>query len=342
MRILRKILWPFSVLYGLAVKVRNLLYDREVFRSVSFDIPVICVGNLSVGGTGKTPMVEYLVRLLKTGFHTAILSRGYRRKSEGFVLAGPETGVEELGDEPCQYHRKFPDIAVAVDADRVNGINRLVTAHPSPEVVVLDDAFQHRRVKAGFNILLTSCDSRYTGDIFLPAGNLRDSRKEAKRANVIIVTKCREDMSTAKRDAILKQLAPEDHQHVFFTTIAYDEKIDSAATTIPLTDWRKEHFTLVTGIANAAPLVKFLKDKGLSFEHYNYPDHHDFNEKELKMLRKKSRILTTEKDFMRLKDRLDGIFFIGIQPVFLFGQQEEFDRLVFQYVSGKGAGSEGN
>lgn len=335
MHTLRKILWPFSVLYGLVVKVRNFLYDRGVFRSVSFAIPVICVGNLSVGGTGKTPMVEYLVRLLKADFRMATLSRGYRRKSKGFVLAKPGMGVEQLGDEPCQYHEKFPDIAVAVDADRVNGINRLMTTDPSPGLIILDDAFQHRRVKAGLNILLTSRDSLYTGDIFLPAGNLRDSRREARRADIIVVTKCSANMEMARRDKIIRQLAPEHSQKVFFTAIAYGEDIRSLQKTVPLSDWEDENFILVTGIANAAPLVEFLGKKGLSFEHYNYPDHHDFSEGELKILRKKGKILTTEKDFMRLKDKLDGIFFIGIQPVFLFGQQEEFDRLICEYAGGK-------
>ncbi|MBC9796102.1 tetraacyldisaccharide 4'-kinase [Sinomicrobium weinanense] len=335
MHILRKILWPFSVLYGLVVKVRNILYDRGIFRSVSFGIPVICVGNLSVGGTGKTPMVEYLVRLLKADFRTATLSRGYRRKSKGFVLAGSGIGVDELGDEPCQYHEKFPDVAVAVDADRVNGINRLMEKEPYPEVVILDDAMQHRRVKAGMNILLTSQNALYTKDIFLPAGNLRDSRSEAKRADIIVVTKCREDMTGTERQEITGQLAPKRYQKVFFTSIAYSEETRSLHKIVPLADWEGEHFTLVTGIANATPLVEFLKSRRLSFEHCNYPDHHEFSDSELETLRKKGKILTTEKDFMRLKDKLEDIFFIGIQTAFLFGQQEEFNRLIRRYVEGE-------
>ncbi len=332
MRKLRKILWPFSLLYGLIVKIRNFFYDKGIFRSVSFDIPVICVGNLSVGGTGKTPMVEYLVRLLTPHFYMATLSRGYKRKSKGFVLAGPETGVEDLGDEPCQYHEKFHSVAVAVDTDRVSGIRNLLALQPPPDAVILDDAFQHRRVKAGLNIMLTAWNALYVKDIFLPAGNLRDSRKEARRANIIIVTKCPEDLSTEQKHTVLELLAPEKHQRVFFTTIAYHEQIASLEQTARLSDWTKHRFTLVTGIANAHPLVEFLKGRGMDFEHCDFPDHHDFTENELKALRKKKNILTTEKDFMRLKDNIKGIFYIEIQPVFLFGEQEAFDRLVRHYV----------
>ncbi|MGS2761917.1 tetraacyldisaccharide 4'-kinase [Sinomicrobium sp. M5D2P9] len=334
MRKLRKILWPFSLLYGLIVWVRNLFYDRGIFRSVSFDIPVICVGNLSVGGTGKTPMVEYLVRLLKSDINVATLSRGYKRKSKGFILAGPETGVEDLGDEPCQYHKKFSDVAVAVDADRVNGIRNLLAIQPPPDTIILDDAFQHRRVRAGLNIMLTAWNALYVKDMFLPAGNLRDSRKEARRADIIVVTKCPEGLSTDQKNGILKLLAPEKYQEVFFTTIAYQEHIASPEQTVLLSDWGKQRFTLVTGIANALPLVTFLKSKGLDFEHCDFPDHHDFTENELKELKKKKNILTTEKDFMRLKDKIEGIFYIEIQPVFLFGEREKFDRLVRDYVEG--------
>ncbi|MGS2739106.1 tetraacyldisaccharide 4'-kinase [Sinomicrobium sp. M5D2P17] len=334
MRKLRKILWPFSLLYGLIVKVRNFFYDKGIFRSVSFDIPVICVGNLSVGGTGKTPMVEYLVRLLTPDFYMATLSRGYKRKSKGFVLAGPETGVEELGDEPCQYHEKFHDVAVAVDADRVNGIHNLLALQPPPDTVILDDAFQHRRVKAGLNIMLTAFNDLYVNDMFLPAGNLRDSRREARRADIIVVTKCPKDLSTDQKNGILKLLAPEKYQHIFFTTIAYHERIASLEQTVLLSDWINHSFTLVTGIAKAIPLVEFLKGRDLDFEHCDFPDHHDFTENELEELRKKKNILTTEKDFMRLKDKIDGIFYIEIQSVFLFGDQEKFDDLVRSYVKG--------
>ncbi|RAV30533.1 tetraacyldisaccharide 4'-kinase [Sinomicrobium soli] len=337
MRILRKILWPFSLLYGGIVYLRNFLYDRQVLPSVSFEIPVICVGNLSVGGTGKTPMVEYLLRLLLPEYRVATLSRGYKRKSRGFVLAEADTRVGDLGDEPFQYHRKFPGAIVAVDADRVNGVRKLMQSGVSPEVVILDDAFQHRRVRAGFNILLTTFDEPFTDDLFLPAGNLRDSVKEVRRADLIVVTKCRPSLSReeslAVADSLLRGRAK--RQRVFFTTIGYDSMICSGNSRVPLEQWRGQRFTLVTGIANPAPLVRYLSEKGYDFEHLDYPDHHDFSESELRNLARKQPILTTEKDFTRLEGHLDNLFYLGIRTEFLFGGQREFERIIADYTSGR-------
>ncbi|WP_268224704.1 tetraacyldisaccharide 4'-kinase [Sinomicrobium oceani] len=334
MQKLRKILWPFSLLYGGVVKIRNIFFDRGIFRSFSFDTPIICVGNLSVGGTGKTPMVEYLLRLLQPGYKVATLSRGYKRKSKGFVLAGPESGVESLGDEPCQYHAKFPGVTVAVDADRVHGIHNLLQAEVAPDVIILDDAFQHRKVQAGLNIVLTAYDKLYVHDMFLPAGDLRDDTLQARRAHIIIVTKCPEDLGEEEKEQIVRSLAPGGEQRIFFTAIAYGNSMNSREETLPLNSWKGAHFTLVTGIANPAPLVEFLRTKGMDFEHLNFPDHHNFSEDELYKLRQKSRILTTEKDFMRLQDKVDHIFFLGIRTAFLFGDGEKFNAVVSAYVSG--------
>ena len=190
MNLLRKLLFPFAILYGIITSLRNYLYDKGILKSYSFDIPVIAVGNLNVGGTGKTPQIEYLIRLLSPNYRVATLSRGYKRKSEGFVLADATSNAEILGDEPFQYFKKFPNIQVAVDADRRNGIEQLVKQKAMPEIILLDDAFQHRKVKAGFYILLTAYDDLFCNDFMLPTGNLRESSNGAKRANLIKTNRC--------------------------------------------------------------------------------------------------------------------------------------------------------
>ena len=206
MNLLRKLLFPFAILYGFITFLRNYLYDKGFLKSYSFNIPVIAVGNLSVGGTGKTPQIEYLIRLLSPNYKVATLSRGYKRKSEGFVLADANATAEIIGDEPFQYYKKFPTIKVAVAADRKNGIEQLLNQKEKPEIILLDDAFQHRKVKAGFYILLTSYGDLFSDDFILPTGNLRESRSGAKRADVIIVTKCPKDISDAEQERIRQKL----------------------------------------------------------------------------------------------------------------------------------------
>ena len=298
MKLLRKILLPIVPIYYMVTWLRNKLYDFGVKKSVSFDLPVICVGNLSVGGTGKTPMIEYLINLLKDDYKVATLSRGYKRKTQGFQLANKNSNAESIGDEPFQFYSKFQnEILVAVDADRHNGIQYLL--HENPEVILLDDAYQHRKVKAGFNILLTTYNTPYFKDIVLPTGNLRESRSGAKRANIIVVTKCPKSLSESEKSNIIKRINPERHQYVFFSSIVYSDSLFSTKE-IKAID-KIGPFNLVTGIANAEPLVNFLKNKNLNFEHLNFKDHHDFTEEDISNLEKMELIVTTEKDFMRLK-----------------------------------------
>ncbi|MDO5979942.1 tetraacyldisaccharide 4'-kinase [Flavivirga spongiicola] len=300
MNFLRYILFPIVPIYYLVTWLRNKLYDLGIKKSVSYNFPVVCVGNLSVGGTGKTPMIEYLVDLLKHDYLIATLSRGYKRKTEGFQLANKDSTAESIGDEPFQFYNKFKkNILVAVDADRNNGIKQLQSIDNQPEIILLDDAFQHRKVKAGFNILLTTYNNPYFKDIVLPTGNLREPRNGAKRAHIIIVTKCPKDLGDAEKNAILQQVNPESNQHVFFSSICYSNNVVSNNTTKPIEDLG--NFTLVTGIANASPLVNFLNEKGLKFEHLNFKDHHEFLKQDILDLNKKELIVTTEKDFMRLK-----------------------------------------
>ena len=318
---MRFLLLPFAILYGLGVRLRHFLYDRGWLSSKRYPFPILCVGNLAVGGTGKTPMVEYLVRLLGQE-QVAILSRGYRRKTRGFVLADDSATAMTLGDEPYQYHRKFPRATVAVCESRQEGIERLLE-NPHFKYIILDDAFQHRKVQAGTNLLLTSYDKLYTQDFLLPVGSLRDIRSRARKAQIIIVTKCPE-LTQTEQEKIIQQLKPLPSQKVYFTTIAYSDRVYSHEDSQALKDFIATPFTLVTGIANPTPLVDFLEKQGASFEHLAYSDHHHFSNRELEFLRQKRRILTTEKDYVRLEGALSTLYYLPIETQFLNDQ-----RLIF-------------
>lgn len=318
---MRFLLLPFAILYGLGVRLRHFLYDRGWLSSKRYPFPILCVGNLAVGGTGKTPMVEYLVRLLGQE-QVAILSRGYRRKTKGFVLADDSATAMTLGDEPYQYHRKFPRATVAVCESRQEGIERLLE-NPHFKYIILDDAFQHRKVQAETNLLLTSYDKLYTQDFLLPVGSLRDIRSRARKAQIIIVTKCPE-LTQAEQEKIIQQLKPLPSQKVYFTSIAYSDRVYSHEDSQALKDFIATPFTLVTGIANPTPLVDFLEKQGASFEHLAYSDHHHFSNRELELLRQKGRILTTEKDYVRLEGALSTLYYLPIETKFLNDQ-----RLIF-------------
>ncbi|WP_369997520.1 tetraacyldisaccharide 4'-kinase [Winogradskyella sp.] len=300
MKLIRLILFPFVPIYYLVTRLRNWLYDKGFKSSKAYDIPVICVGNLSTGGTGKTPMIEYLIRLLKNEKSIATLSRGYKRITEGFVLGDDDATADTIGDEPYQFYRKFEAIKVAVDGNRQNGIEQLLDLEDKPEVILLDDAYQHRKVRAGLNILLTSYYNLYYKDIVLPTGNLREPRSGAKRADIIVVTKCPVTISKNEKDIMASKLKLKPHQKLFFSHIGYSESVVSSNNEITLKSLPK--FTLVTGIANAKPLVNFLKDKGLEFEHIEYPDHYSFRPNDIEMLSEKEVIVTTEKDYVRLSN----------------------------------------
>ena len=221
LRSFRVLLFPFAVLYGIAIKIRNYLYDNEIIQSIEFNFPVICIGNISVGGTGKSPMVEYLLRLLMHRYKTATLSRGYKRKTRGYVLADDKTTALDIGDEPMQFHLKFPEVTVAVGEERAIAIPQLLFDRPETDVIILDDALQHRAIKAGFNILLTDYNNLFTRDMFLPTGDLRDSRSSYKRADIIIVTKCSDNFSGAQKEQITAEIKPTARQQLFFTGIRY-------------------------------------------------------------------------------------------------------------------------
>ncbi|MDB5251908.1 MAG: lpxK [Flaviaesturariibacter sp.] len=340
----RVLLLPFAVLFWVAVLVRNWLYDRQILKATSFGLPLICVGNLSVGGTGKSPMVEYLVARLKGRFRVATLSRGYKRKTKGYALAAPGTTALDIGDEPMQFHRKFPDVPVAVGEERLVAIPQLLHDKPATQAIILDDAFQHRPVEAGLNILLTEYANLYTRDFFLPTGDLRDQRRSARRAHLIIVTKCPPTLDEGEKAAVVRELAPLPTQKVFFMCIAY-------GTAYHLVTKQHTYITddtevlLVTGIANPRPLKSFLEERVQSYHMLHYGDHHIFTiddwteitERFARMESPKKLILTTEKDATRLLkfESEMGELPLCVLPIehqFLFGEGTGFDSIVARFI----------
>ena len=337
MKLVRFLLFPFAVLYDLITSIRNLFYNTGIFKQTSFKTPVIVVGNLSVGGTGKTPQIEYLIRLLKDKFKVSVLSRGYKRKTNGFVVLNKNHSAKDVGDEPLQYFKKFNSIDVAVDANRVNGITKLINLK-SPDVLLLDDAFQHRKVKGSFYILLTKFNDLFTNDFLLPTGNLRESRRGAKRSDVILVTKCPINLNKNQQIKIKNQFK-KFNKEVFFTTISYAD-ILKGKKKILIEDLKKYKILLVTGIANPNPLLEYLKNKNLKFKHLNYPDHHNFSKSDIQKIESNFNkldsdnkiILTTEKDFIRLEDKLNEVSFLEIETKFIGEKRKEFDDLINSHI----------
>lgn len=337
-------LFPFSFLIGIYINLRNVFYDKQWLKSVSFNLPMICIGNLSVGGTGKSPMTEYILRLLTPRYQVAILSRGYKRKTSGYVLAGENTTALEIGDEPMQFFIKFPEVAIAVGEERVEAVPQLLQDRPATDLILLDDAFQHRKIQAGFNILLTDFSNPYWQDWFLPSGDLRDEKKSAQRADVIIVTKCPADLEEQRKKQYLFSIAPLSNQSVFFTEITYG---------IPYHLLSKESYLLhenlevllVCGIANPLPLKKYLEKYTSAYFEKNYDDHHIFSIDDLKEIQKKFEqveardkiILTTEKDAVRLLKfgeilKSVPIYVMPIRHDFLFNDGVRFNTLVSRFI----------
>ena len=335
---LRKLLFPIAVLYGLITSIRNYLYDKGILKSYAFEVPIIAVGNLSVGGTGKTPQIESLIRLLSPHCKIATLSRGYKRKSKGFVLADTHSNAEQLGDEPYQYFKKFPQIQVAVDADRRNGITQLLTQKDKPEVILLDDAYQHRKVKAGFYILLTAYDDLFCDDWMLPTGNLRESRSGAERANMIIVTKCPKTISEIAQEKIRQKIGLD--KPIFFSFIDYDDQVYSATDSLSVSEIKNKVKILLAGIAKPKPFFDFLKaDNDVVI---SYPDHHHFSNAEIEALKSQAgekNIVTTEKDFVRLEAEIlrKQLYYLPIKSR-LISNATAFDQIILDYV-GIGTGN---
>jgi len=338
------IFFPFSILYGIIVRIRNLLYNRGICKSHSADVPVICVGNISVGGTGKTPMVEYLLNLLIEHYNTTILSRGYKRKTKGFVIASPATKFHEIGDEPFQYHSKYPEVSVTVSENRVKGIKIIRELLPETNVILMDDGMQHRSLKPGLLICLIDYSRPIWKDLLLPAGRLREPSKELKRAQIVIVTKCPSTLSIEEQEKIkhkisnLNKTAP-----VFFSSIQYHEQLNNLTRDLARIDLKDITKCFVfTGIANARPIYDYLNESNISFETAKFPDHHHFTFKDIDKLEHKAQgydyILTTEKDAGRLtalelpENLRSRIFSLSISMKILNNEEEKFSELVYDYL----------
>ena len=312
------------------MSIRNFLYDKGIFKSYSFNIPIIVVGNLSVGGTGKTPQTEYLIRLLSKEFKVAVLSRGYRRKTKGYILANSSSTADTIGDEPFQIFQKFPQIDLAVDSDRRNGIENLIKQN-KPDVIILDDAFQHRRVKAGFYILLTAFDDLYYNDLVLPAGNLRESKKGAERADVIIITKCPNNLSDIAQNNIKKKIGI--NRPIYFSRIGYADSVIGREGEISTVEIKKIEKLLLAGIAKPKPFFEYLqtgKDVELKFK-----DHHHFTDEEIERIQTLANnkiIVTTEKDYVRLKDKqINKLYYLPMESKFVL-KGDDFDNQILNYV----------
>jgi len=308
-------LYPLSLLYGLVTGFRNWLFEKEILTSTAYKIPIISVGNLAVGGTGKTPHTEFILSALSGEWKTAMLSRGYKRKTKGFVLSDNHSDSQQIGDEPFQIHQKFPHVMVAVDEKRVRGVNRLLEIDPDLQLVVLDDAFQHRRIEAGFSILLTDYKNIYCHDMLLPAGRLREWKSGSKRANMIVVTKCPRNITPIDMRVIESELKPENNQSLFFSSFAYKEIIPVFADTVAVDTWSSERIKeskagilLVAGIVSPEPIVDYLKTLTDKVETLFFDDHHAFQPKDINLINARFEkldtedklLLVTEKDAARL------------------------------------------
>ena len=350
----RPVLLPFSPFYGMGVRIRNLLFDLNILKSNRFSIPVISVGNITVGGTGKTPHVEYLIQLLRNDYKLAVLSRGYKRRTNHYILASKNSGISEIGDEPKQIKLKFPGIHVAVDSDRVHGIKTLIQSIHNLDLVILDDAYQHRYVKPGLSILLVDYNRPLFLDMMLPAGNLREPRSNLNRADIILVTKCPEILTSSQRGDFITRLHPNLKQDVYFTKFAYGSPIpvfpEKQVKSEPLTYKhlrKKGTIMLVTGIASPQPLRKFLTDIATIKEEITFRDHHLFTLQDFKQIKSTFKniggdekyIVVTEKDAVRIRES-NGVdkalkkvmYYIPVEVKFLAKGEKPFIKKVYKYL----------
>jgi len=354
---MRWLLFPFAVLYFSVVKLRNLLYDFGLLRSKSFDFPIISVGNISVGGTGKTPHIEFLIRLLKNQYQLATLSRGYKRKTSEFIIASISSSADEIGDEPKQLKQKFPQITVAVDRKRVNGTEQLLKQNKKPDVILLDDAYQHRSIKPGLSILLIDYNKPLHKDRILPVGSLRESATELKRADIIIYTKTPKDIKPIDQRIAISHLEAQPYQNVYFTYLKYGglEPVipEAGLPAIALDkDFMAQNYItiLVSGIANPKPLYDYLEPYCRSIVKMQFGDHHNFTKRDISHIYHKVRqvgannkiIITTEKDAIRFQnfakrttlppEILQCFYYIPIEIEFVDKDKIQFENQIIEYV----------
>ncbi|HIP35893.1 MAG TPA: tetraacyldisaccharide 4'-kinase [Crocinitomix sp.] len=345
MRYLRFVFFPFTILYIIITEFRNLLYKVNIKRSFKFSIPIINVGNLSMGGTGKTPHIEYLIRLLKNNHHLATLSRGFGRKQRGFIIANEHSNAEQIGDEPLQFYKKYgKEITVAVEVDRVKGVMDLCYAKEKTDLVLLDDAYQHQAIKAGLNILLTDYNYPFYNDYVLPIGNLRELRKNKKRADVIIVTKC-PGFKDINKGYLIKKIKPLSHQKVFFSRIKYNNQLTNFDDTEVSFNSMSKSAILVTGIANPIPLIMHLEKKIKILKHLKFLDHYQYKQKDIEEINNllikfeafSPIVITTEKDAMRLLGtKIEPLIYKSrwfYQEIEVeIDNKNEFDKIILNYV----------
>ncbi|GAF03429.1 tetraacyldisaccharide 4'-kinase [Saccharicrinis fermentans DSM 9555 = JCM 21142] len=343
------LLWPIALLYGFVIRIRNLLFNINVLKSERFSLPVISVGNITVGGTGKTPVTEYVIRLLKDDGKLALLSRGYKRESQGVIVAHGLSTAAEIGDEPKQILDKFPDVTVCVAEKRVDGICSLLAMEDRPDIIVLDDAYQHRYVNPGLNILVVDYHRPPWRDCMLPAGELREPMNGKKRADIILISKCPENMSADEQDKFVRRMKPSDMQGVYFSTIGY-QKVRPVFEDALALDSEKlcDHSVLsVTGIANPVPFEDHIARLVGEMSVMRFPDHHLFNENDIEKIalrfseisNENKWVLTTEKDAVRFRQVLPSssnlrkcLYYIPIEIKVLSNQQEEFKDKIITYV----------
>ncbi|MFN8282437.1 MAG: tetraacyldisaccharide 4'-kinase [Chitinophagales bacterium] len=301
---LKIVLFPFALIYGAIIWLRNWLYKSNFIGSTDFEIPVITIGNLSVGGTGKTPFVELLIELLYADFQVGILSRGYKRKTSGYISVQTHHTALQVGDEPLMLKLKYPKTNVSVGEERVIAIPKMLHEHPDTKVILLDDAFQHQSVRPDINILLTTYDKPFWNDLILPLGTLREFASGKKRANIIVVTKCPENLSEREQTEIIRKITPTKNQKVFFTSIKYGVPYNLLNGNDRLNLDHNNPELLLTGVANAEPLKNYLAKNTKQVVHFNFRDHHFFEQRELENIKKNypdfKRWITTEKDGVRL------------------------------------------
>ncbi|MBR0540357.1 MAG: tetraacyldisaccharide 4'-kinase [Bacteroidales bacterium] len=340
---MRFLLIPISLLYHIVLTIRHKLYDWRILKTTQFDKPVICVGNLNLGGTGKTPHTEYLINLLKDDYHVATLSRGYGRKTRGFRMAEPASTYEDLGDEPLQYYKKHPGIQVAVDKDRVEGAYLLW--EQGADVILLDDAFQHRSIKAGLSILLTEYQHLYCDDFLIPAGNLRDVKSAAKRSDIIVVSKSPESLATEEKQTIINKLKPTEKQQVFFSYLEYAplQPLNEKAKTVTVEN--TDSVLAFCGIADPEPFKTALEKQYKTVVILPFADHHAYTDNDIKAILKcfgnlageKKIIVTTEKDAARLTNspylcQFDGAPLYDLPVNVRFHEEEKFNEEILRYV----------
>ncbi len=311
MKLIKKIIyWILSVLFNLITFLRNKFYDLGLIKSYSFEIPVISVGNLAMGGTGKTPMVEFLIKNLSDKYKIGVLSRGYKRKTNGFILASEKDDASSIGDEPFQYYLKFKNIKIAVDKKRKRGIKKLIKI--GIDIIILDDAYQHRKVIPTYSILLSDYSNLYLNDYIFPRGSLRESKTGYKRADSIIITKCPKSLSKNERKKIVNRINLKSYQHVFFSQIRYSIELISDKNKINISKLSNQKVIVVTGIVNSENLINYLEQKGLLINHFKYPDHYNYSKKDIFKF-SGNHIITTEKDYTKLrKFNLKDLYYLPI------------------------------